>query len=502
VIIKLAGKVDPDPTTGQLVTTFANNPQLPFTSFTLRFKGGPTAPLMNPADCGTYQVTTALTPWSGGPVATPSTPFDIACPGVSGFAPAFNAGTTNPTGGAFSPFAVRIDRRDGQEFINGVSLDLPKGLLAKLKGVPLCPETQAAAGTCGIESRVGTATVGAGPGSQPYYLQGTVALTEGYKGAPYGLSVAVPAVAGPYNLGMVVVRQAIHIDPIDAHITVLSDPLPTILQGIPLRLRSINVDIDRPGFTLNPTSCAPKAIRGMLTSTAGSTSQVSQRFQVGDCQALPLKPRLALRLTGRNQMAPGSHPGLRAVLTQGGAQANLNRVAVQLPLSLALDPDNARSLCEFADGLRVQCPSSSIIGRARAITPVLDRPLTGPVYFVKGVRIDKKTGRQIRTLPTLLIPLRGQVAIDLRARSSVVDDKLVNTFEAIPDAPVSRFELTLRGGKGGILVVTSGRSVCRSGKQVADVDIDGQNRRRADQAIHVKTPCAAAKRTSRGRRGR
>lgn len=497
VTIKLPGKVDPDPATGQLTTTFDNNPQLPFSSFRVTFKGGATAPLANPQSCGPHAVSTALTPWSSATPASPPDSFMIDCPGVSGFAPLFDAGTLNAKGGAFSPFAVRIERPDGHQYVRGLTIETPPGLIAKLKNVPLCPEAQAAAGTCAAETRVGTATVGAGAGPNPYFLQGPVSLTGPYKGAPYGLSVSVRAVAGPYDLGTVVVRQAVFVDPIDAHLTVISDPLPVILEGIPLRLRSINVDIDRPGFMLNPTSCGEKRIKAALTSAAGATSEVVQRFQVGDCRAMRFRPRLKLSLLGRRQTSDGEHPRLRAVLRQRAGQANLKRVAVKLPLSLALDPDNARSLCEFEDGLKVSCPASSIIGKARAITPMLNRPLEGPVYFVKGVRIDPRTGRRIRTLPTLLIPLRGEVAIDLRAATDVRRGKLVTTFAAVPDAPIRRFDLTLKGKRGGVLVVTA-PTICR-GKQVAGVKIDGQNGRRADSAVRMRTPCPK-RRSNAGRR--
>jgi hypothetical protein len=288
----------------------------------------------------------------------------------------------------------------------------------------------------------------------------------------------------------VVTRQAIFVDPTDAHVTVVSDPLPTIVEGVPLRLRSINVDVNRPGFMINPTSCGEKQIKATITSTMGTVHEAVQRFQVGDCQALPLKPKFAMRLTGRGQTTDGKHPGLRTVVTQGPGQANMKKVTVKLPLSLALDPENAQSdaLCEFEAGQRVDCPASSIIGRAIAHTPVLNEPLTGPVHFVKNVRIHPRTGRTIRTLPTLLIPLRGEVAIDVRATSDVIDKKLVSTFHTVPDAPVSRFVLTLNGGPKGILVAT--RNMCRRPRgQIADLDIDGQNGKRADQAVRMRTPC-------------
>jgi hypothetical protein len=477
-----------------LTTTFDNNPQLPFSSFRVRFKDGPRAPLATPPTCGTKTATAELTPWSGNAPVSPSDSFTIDCPGISGFAPSFDAGTTNPAAGAFSPFAVRINRPDGQQYMRGLSLEMPPGLIANLRGVPLCPDAQANAGTCGLGSKIGTAVVGSGAGTNPFFTapeHGSVYLTEGYKGAPFGLSTVVRAIAGPYDLGTVVVRQAIFVDPTDAHITVVSDPIPTILEGIPLRIRSINVDVNRPGFTINPTSCGEKQIKATMTSIEGTVHQAVQRLQVGDCQALPLRPRFSMRLIGRRQMREGRHPGLRTVLTQGPGQANMKKVTVKLPLSLALDPENAQSdaLCEFEAGQRVDCPPSSIIGNAVAHTPVLNRPLEGPVYFVKNVRVHPRTGRLIRTLPTLLITLRGEVAINVRANSDVIDDKLVSTFHTVPDAPVSRFILNLKGGPKGILVAT--RNICGQPKNhVTDMEIDGQNGKRADQAVRMRTPCA------------
>jgi hypothetical protein len=499
VFVKLLGKVRADSETGRLETTFEGNPQLPVSQLSLRFKDGPRAPLAMPTDCGTKTVHASLSSWAGHLVERIDS-FNVACtPDMGLFAPSFSAGSVNPTGGAFSPFAVRINRADRQQYMSGLTIEMPPGLIGKLKDVAQCPDAQANAGTCGIESRVGTATVGAGPGSNPFYLQGSVSLTGPYKGAPFGLSTAVRAVAGPFDLGMVVVRQAIHVDPVDAHITVVSDPLPTIVKGVPVRLRSINVDVNRPGFTLNPTSCGPKQIKATMVSASGAIHRVTQHFQVGDCQALRLRPRLRMRLTGRKQMRDRGHPGVRAVLTQRPGQANLKRVAVKLPLSLALDPERAQSddLCEFEAGRRVDCPASSIIGRAKAITPVLNRPLEGPVYFVKNIRIHPRTGNPIRTLPTLLVPLKGEVDIHLRAQSDTQRGKLVNTFAAVPDAPVSRFELTLRGGRDGILIVNG--NPCRRSR-VADVQMDGQNGKRADRGVKIKMPCGK-KRKRAGAKG-
>jgi len=504
--VKLAGAVVADPSTGRLTTTFDGNPQLPFSRLSVRLDSGPRAPLANPPTCGRKAIETELSPWSAAVPSRPtpdeavtrSSSFTIPCPAMVGFAPSFRAGAVTAVGGAFSPFVVRIERPDRQQFIDGVRIDLPEGLLARLRGVPLCPEAQAAAGTCGQGSRVGSATIGAGPGARPFFLADQpVYLAGPYKGAPYSLSVAARAIAGPFDLGTVVVRQALHVDPVDAHITVVSDPLPTIVAGVPLRLRSVNVDVDRPRFTINPTSCAPKQIAATLHSQQGSTYTTKTRFQAADCQALAFKPRLAMRLTGRRQTRTGRHPGLRAVLTQGGGQAAIDSAKVTLPEAIVLDPktsNDPKLLCTYEDGLKASCPTSSIIGRATAHSPILNRALSGPVHFVQGIRFDKKSGARRRTLPTLLVKLRGEVAIDLRAKSAVAaDGRLVTTFPQVPDAPISRFSMSVKGGRKGILVVTGNSrgdiDICAS-RQGAGVELDAHNGRRADFPVRAKTPCA------------
>jgi hypothetical protein len=504
--VKLPGRIRADAETGRLTATFDNSPQLPFSKLRMQLKSGPRAPLATPASCGTKTVNGEFSSWSGTTVSTTAS-FSIDCPGASGFSPAFTAGAVSPTGGQFSPFVARIEREDGEEYLSGVEVELPPGLLAKLRGVALCPDSVAGDGTpgeCPQASRVGTATVAAGTGS-PFHLQGGVYLTGPYKGAPFGLSVQVHAKAGPYDLGWVKVRQQLRIDPDDAHVTVVSDRLPTIVKGVPIRLRSIHVDVDRPGFTMTPTSCAEKRIAGMLSSTAGSRVQVGTRFQVGDCQALAFRPKLAMRLTGKRQRRTGGHPGIRALVKQGSGQAGIGRVEVRLPSSLALDTERAASdsLCEWRESLKEEpdCPASSIIGHAKAVTPLLNQPLQGPVYFAKRKRINR-FGREISTFPSLVVALRGEVAINLRGSTTVKPGALTTTFAQVPDAPISRFALNLSGARKGILLVTKtsrGRRINLCAKrQIAEADIDGQNGKRADQRVAIKTPCARkAKRPKR-----
>ncbi len=278
--VKLEGAITPDPVTGQLTATFANNPQLPFSDFTLTFKDGPRALLATPASCGTYTTTADFAPWSApdsGPDATLSNPFSISgCPSSSTFAPTFGAGSASDQAGAYAPFVVSFSRTDADQPFSGFSATLPPGLLAKLAGVPLCSDADANAGTCPAASQVGTVQAASGPGSHPLWLPGTAYLTGSYKGAPYGLAVEVPAAAGPFNLGTVVVRSAIHVDPTTAQVTAVSDPFPTIIAGIPLQMRTISIDLNRPSFTLNPTNCNPMSVTGILSSTGGLTDPVGR----------------------------------------------------------------------------------------------------------------------------------------------------------------------------------------------------------------------------------
>jgi hypothetical protein len=476
ILVKLPGSIRVNKDSGRIVTEFKNNPQLPVEQIKLSLKSGPRAPLATPATCGTKTIDTELTSWAGNDVQTKAS-FDIACTaGLGGFSPVLSAGTTNPAGGAFSPFALNIKKPDGDADLNGLTMSLPTGLLASLKG--------------NLGTQIGTVKTYAGPGSNPFVLPGKVYLEGAYDDAPFSLRVVVPAVAGPFDLGEVVVRQKIYVDPIDAHVTVVSDPVPTIVKGVPVRLQRLEVNIDKPGFIINPTSCAAKTISGTLSAAGGQTAAVTNRFQVGDCASLALKPSLALTLSGKGQTTDGKHPAVTANLTQKPGQANLKKVRVALPLSLALDTDNANGLCEFVDGSKTTptCPKNSIVGTATATTPILDEPLNGPVYFVKNVRKDPKSGRNIRTLPKLVIPLVGQngVKLTLTGTSDVENDQLVTTFNNIPDAPVSSFKLNIIGGKGGILAV-SGADICKA-TQTADQQINGQNNKNANTDVYIQTP--------------
>jgi hypothetical protein len=475
VVVKLAGRVEPDPLTGQLRTTFLNNPQLPFEDLSVDFNGGPRAPLTTPSTCATYTTTTTLTPWTApeGKSASPSDSFPItAAPGGGCPAseaqmpnhPSLKVATTVPLAGAYAPFVLKLNRENGSQRLAALNLTLPAGLSAKLAGVKECSEAQIAQAqarkgpgegareqaspSCPASSQLGTVSVGAGSGN-PLYVGGRAYLAGPYKGAPLSMAIITPAIAGPFDLGTVVVRAALYVNETSAQVTVKSDPLPTILQGIPVDLRSVAVKIDRDQFTLNPTSCEVKALSAQAIAPTGAVAALSNRFQVGACKALDFKPGLALKLKGSTKR--GAHPALTATVTypKGGAYANVARAQVALPHSEFLDTTHIKTICTRVQFAAQKCPPGSIYGHAKAITPLLDKPLEGPVYLRSSSN----------PLPDLVADLNGQVHLVLAGRVDSVHGGIRNTFEAVPDAPVSKFILTMKGAKKGLL--QNSTDICR-----------------------------------------
>jgi len=503
---KLPGTTTADPVTGRLTATFDNNPRVPFDHLEVDLRGGPEGVLATPQDCGLTTATSTLTSWAGQAPAGQPTQTTIAGRCEQQFAPKVVAGVSNPKARGTGTYSFKFSREDGEQWVNGLVAQLPTGLLASVKDLPLCTDAQAAAGSCPAGSKIGTVDATAGTGN-PFVLEkkGTAYLTEGYKGCAYGLLVHVPVIAGPFRgdmqLSDINVRQSVCVDPTTAQVTVTSDPLPTIHHGVPLRVRSVTVLVDRPNFMVNPSDCEAKQTGAAFFSTEGTGAVASSPFNISGCAALPFKPKLALSLTGRKQTMTGRHPGIKAKVNQTGiGEAGIEKAVVRLPKSLALDPDNAQALCEFEDGtkddLENHCPKGSIVGRSRATSPLLNDPLVGNVYFVKNIRIDKKTGNQIRTLPMIIVALRGEIAINLTGESNTTKGgKLVNTFDNVPDAPVSQFNLNIKGGSKGILAVTRTRrsliNLCaKPSGHVAEADMDGQNGRRHDRDIRMKTPCS------------
>ncbi len=462
--IKLPGTAIADKATGQLTTTFEDNPQLPASHLTVSLKGGPYASLATPVTCGRFDTAAHLVPWGspGVPDADKTASFSVGSgpngsgcplsPAARPFAPAMSAGTTSSAAGQSSPFVLRLNRNDGEQEFSSFDLITPPGISAKLAGVPYCPEIAIAAAasrsgaaeqaspSCPAASQIGTLTAGSGPGPNPYQVSGKAFLAGPYKGAPLSFVFIAPATAGPFDLGNIVVRAAIFVDPVTAQMTVRSDPLPKILDGIPLRLRSLVARLDRPGFTRNPTSCEPMAVNAALAGSSGAGASPSNAFQVGGCKKLGFKPRLALRLLGPTRRS--AHPKLRATLTPRPGDANIARATVTLPRTEFLENAHIRAICTRARYAAGICPPNSIYGYAKAWSPLLDRPLEGPVYLRASDR----------TLPDLAASLDGQFHIDAVGHIDSVRGRIRTTLEALPDVPIDKFVLTMAGGGKGLLV--------------------------------------------------
>jgi hypothetical protein len=503
LIAKISGYANADAQTGQQTATFEKNPRVPFDNMHLELKAGPRGLLALQQRCESKPWGASFSPWSGNAAVPDSGAFvtDQRC--AFGFGPSLDAGVSPRLGGGTGTFSLQFGRQDGEQWFRAVSAKTPLGLLASVKDVPLCTNAQANANACPLASKIGTVDGTAGTGT-PFVLEkkGSMYLTEGYKGAPFGVSVAVPVEAGPFtgqfSLGTIVVRGALRIDPVTAQATVETDPLPEIWHGIPLRARTVITKVDRPGFIRNPTDCSPKQTQVTFTSTEGAKATKSDYFQVADCGRLGFKPKLAMRLTGKKQVTFGKHPGIRATVTQAPGQAGIKSATVRLPKAIVLDPkrvaDDNRT-CDFEPSKTANCPATSIIGSAKAVSPLLKRPLTGPVYFAKNRRINS-FGRSVATLPSVVVHLKGEVELIVRGNSDITNGRLTSIFPTVPDAPVSRFDLNIKGASKGILVVTksaSGRKLNICGKQVAEADFDAHNNKIRDFNVRIKTPCKKLK---------
>ncbi len=467
IVVKLEGHGRINQQTGQVTTTFDDNPQLPFSEFKLTLAGGPRAVLANPRACGSVGSNIDLTPWSAPvtPDSLSSYGFEINqdCFGPQ-FHPSFVAGSPNIQAGEYSPFTLSFGRSDQDEFLNGISLKMPPGLLGNIGSVTQCKEPEASQGTCGEGSLIGHTQVLTGPGADPFLVTGgKVFLTEGYKGAPYGLSIVVPAVAGPYTLsgttgkGTVVVRARIEVDPVTAALTVISDPLPSMLDGIPLQLKVVNVMIDKPSFTFNPTNCSKLSIGATLSSTEGLSAGVASPFQVTNCANLAFKPQFKVSTQGKTSRAGGASLDVKLAYPKApwGSQANIAKVKVDLPKQLPSRLSTLQKACtesQFASN-PAGCPAASRVGTAVARTPIIPVALEGPAYFVSH------GGAQF---PELIVVLSGYgVTVDLHGETFISKAGITSsTFRQIPDVPIGSFELKLPEGPDSALAAN--KNLCAS----------------------------------------
>jgi hypothetical protein len=494
IVVKLKGSVSADPATGRLTARFLENPQLPVSEVALHLKGGGRAPLANPRQCGEALANADLTPWSSPvtPDAIESAGFPVdwdgsgtPCPATLPFAPTLEAGATNPLAGHFAAFTLTVARGDHQQDLSRVQVKLPEGLLGALSRVPPCGEPQAAEGTCSEASRIGTTSVAAGSGPQPLWVQGRVYLTGPYAGAPFGLSIVVPAVAGPFNLGNVVVRSRIDADPSTAQVTITSDPLPQFRDGVPLHMQKLNVAVDREGFIFNPTNCQSKQVEATLEAEQGAGEKVNAPFAVEGCRGLPFKPSFKVSTAAHTSRVLGA--SLDVKVTSGAGQANIGKVIVHLPKQLPARLTTLQQACPAATFAQnpALCPAGSDVGSAKAVTPVLSLPLMGPAYLVSHGGA---------AFPDLVVVLEAQgVRLDLVGNTNITGGITTSSFAAVPDAPISSFELKLPAGRHSVLAATlpakARGSLCAGrssiGKLLMPTTITGQNGMQVKQSTKI-----------------
>jgi hypothetical protein len=467
--VKLPGEIKPDPGSGQLTAVFSDLPQVPVEEISFDIWGGPRAPLKNPDSCGAYATSYAFTPHSSDPAVSGQSQMTIdqGC-GGGGFDPKLHAGVTKPIAGAFSPFVLDLTREDGEQNLGALEVTLPKGELAKLKGVPLCPDAQAPSGACPDGSKIGSLIAAVGPGPQPLWLPQpgkaltAVYLAGAYKGAPFSVITTVPAQAGPFDLGLVTVRSALDLDPETAQAVVRTDPLPQFIEGVAAIYRRLHIVIDRPVFSLNPTDCSQLKTTSSIFSSKGAVAHPSSRFQVDGCRRLKFKPSLALKLKGGTERS--EYPALSATVKARDGDANIGKVSVALPHSEFLAQEHIVTICTRKRFAAHDCPKGSIYGRAKAWTPLLAKPLEGPVYLRSSDN----------PLPDLVVALGGELDVNLVGRIDSKNQGIRTNFDLVPDAPITKFVLKMRDGKKSLLVNST--DICR-GKHRALVRMRAQNGR-------------------------
>jgi hypothetical protein len=499
VNIKVEGRVEANPATGQLTTVFEENPQLPFSELRIRLNGGPRAPIDTPAVCGAARTTADFTPWSapgvdpegllvpGTPDATPSSVFEVlGCASPPGLSPGFVAGTVTPQAGQYTQFTLNLSRGDREQYVKGIQVHTPPGLLGMLSSVPLCGEAAADAGTCPEASKIGSTRVASGAGSHPFEISGNVYLTSAYTGAPFGLSIVTDAVAGPFNLGLVVVRARIDVDPTTSALTITTDEtgpyaIPQILDGVPLRLQRVTVDINRPGFMFNPTNCATQQITATVSGSQQATANVATPFALAGCGTLAFKPQFVVSTSAHTSRTGGASLDAKLSYPVGsvGSEANIARVKVELPKQLPARLTTLQKACPAAvfETNPAACPAASNVGIAKATTPLLPVGLEGPVYFVSH-------GGE--AFPSLIIVLQGDgVRVDLTGSTFIKQGITSSTFKTIPDVPVGTFELYLPEGHYSALAAT-GSTCAAAGKLKMPTELVAQN----GAVIHQNTMIA------------
>ena len=491
ILVKLAGQVTLNEATGQVTTTFTNTPQVPFEELRLHFFEGPRASLSTPAQCGSYTTTSSFASWSGATREPPATePFRIttgtegaACSNPLAFSPSFLAGVSDLQAGAFTPFTLTIGHPDADQPLSAITVHLPAGVAALLSTVTPCQEPPAGwEWACGPESLIGHSSAFSGLGSDPYELPGSVYLTSGYGGAPFGILDVTPAIAGPFNLGNVDVRSKITVDPNTAAVTITSDPFPQHVKGIPVSLKQINVTVDRPGFEFNPTSCNPMAVSGTLTGAQGATAPVSSPFQLSGCASLPFDPTLTATAGGHGSKANGT--SLAVTVTSGGigpggvAQAGIAKVDLRLPLALSSRLPTLQKACTAAlfNANPASCDEGSVIGNATIHTPVLKSALTGPAYLVSHGGA---------AFPDVEFVLQGEgITLVLDGKTDIKNGITYSRFESAPDAPFTVFETVLPAGPHGVLTPNvpekENYSLCKANLEMP-TEITGQNGAVLDQ---------------------
>jgi hypothetical protein len=493
VHLALPGEVELDPVSGQITSVFLDTPPAPVRELKLHLKSGARAPLANPPACGGYLTSFEFVPRSGAGPTSGSAPMSIgqAC-GTGGFAPSLSAGTTRSAAGRFAPFVMDLSRRDGEQNLSSLDVEMPRGLLAKLAGVPLCQASPAASGACPEASRVGEVSVATGPGPLPLWVPQpgkaptAVYLAGPYRSAPYSLVVRVPAQAGPFDLGTVVTRAAIDVDPRTAQAIVRSDPLPQILEGVPVTYRHVVVRVDRPSFTFNPTNCEPMSVVAMLSSIGGTHAQASDRFQAAGCRGLGFRPHLSLGLRGGSRR--GAFPSLRTVFRPRWGDANLRTLVLRLPHSEFIEQAHFRTICTRVQYAAGACPAGSVYGQVTVRTPILDRPLSGPVYLRSSTH----------ELPDAVLALHGQVDVEVPIHIDSIKGGLRAVVSNAPDVPVDKVVVNMRGGQKGLFVNST--NICLQGHR-ARIGMRGQNGARKDFDPLLQIACGEHRKRHPARHG-